>query len=84
MQCKNRVLQKLNSMDNIKKVEITEHCPASSSSNFSIIYLVQLMLYVGELLIILEIIIGFVIVKDDAVKRLQVIPHSDHAGRNVA
>ena len=42
------------------------------------------MLYVGELLIILEIIIGFVIVKDDAVKRLQVIPHSDHAGRNVA
>ena len=46
-------------------------------------YLVQLMAHVNQFVIILKIII-LIIINDDAVKRLQIIPHSADAISDVS
>ena len=46
-------------------------------------YLVQLMAHVNQFVIILKIII-LIIINDDAVKRLQIVPHSEDSISDVS
>ena len=47
-------------------------------------YLVQLMAHVNQFVIVLKIILIIIIINDDAVKRLQIVPHSADAISDVS
>ena len=47
-------------------------------------YLVQLMAHVNQFVIVLKIILLIIIINDDAVKRLQIVPHSADAISDVS
>ena len=48
------------------------------------LYLVQLMAHVNQFVIILKIIIILIIINDDAVKRLKIVPHSEDSISDVS